>query len=96
LGWEERLIIGVVILAIMVAIAVYVVRRVRSWLQQPTASISDHLTDFRKMRDAGQLDEKEFTRVMNTVSQRELEGAAPPKQEPPTQSESLTSPTEGG
>jgi hypothetical protein len=95
-GWEERLIIGIVLLAILIAIAVYVVRRMRQWLQQPNASISEHLSDFRRMRDAGELDEKEFSLVVNTFSRREKKGEIPGQKEPPAHSENLPSPTEGG
>ncbi len=94
-GWEERLIIGIVLLAILITIAVYVVRRVRQWMQQPTASISEHMNDFRRMRDSGELDDKEFSRVVNTVSRQEIEGLIPPQKEPPAHSENLPSPSEG-
>ena len=96
LGWEERLIIGIVVLAILITIAVYVVRRVRHWLQQPNASISDHLTDFRRMHEAGEIDDTEFNRVVNSVSRQELDRSVPPETKPPVQSENLPSPTQGG
>ncbi len=73
LGREERLIIGFVALAILVAIAVYSVRRVRRGIEQTIPTISDHLTDFRRMRDEGEIDEKEFNRVITTVSDRALD-----------------------
>jgi hypothetical protein len=70
-GWEEKLVIGLVGLAILTAIAIYAVRRVRSGLTAPMRTVTDHLTDFRRMRDSGELDEQEFSRVINVVSEQE-------------------------
>jgi uncharacterized membrane protein len=93
-GWEERLVIFVLILASLIAVAVYVARRVRRGFEQSTPTISDHLTDFRRMRDEGQIDDKEYNRVINAVSQSDLneqfriskdDTSTPAKPLPPTQ-----------
>lgn len=96
LGWEERLIIGVVILASLVAVALYAVWRVRNWMRQPIPSLSEHLTEFRRMRDAGEIDDKEFHEVVNTASRQRSDRQAIPAQPRPVQPENVPSPTQGG
>ncbi len=65
---EERLIILSVVLACLVAIAVYVIRRVRGDIYSTTPPVTDHLSEFRRMREAGHLDEREYSRVVQTIS----------------------------
>jgi hypothetical protein len=95
LGWEERMVIGVVGLAILIAVAIYVVRRLRHGFANPTVTLSEHLTDFRRMRDIGQIDEQEFHRVVNAVSQHDLREPFRPPVSPPPQPENPVPPQQG-
>ena len=92
LGWEERLVIGLVGLASLIAIAVYAIRRVRAGIRRPTASLHEHLGDFRRMREKGQLDDQEFTRVVNTVSRQEQGAGGQDRIAPALPKENLTPP----
>jgi hypothetical protein len=65
---EERLIILAVVLACLVAIAVYVTKRIRGGIYDTTPSITEHLSEFRRMREAGQLDPTEYSRVVQSIS----------------------------
>ncbi len=95
IGREERLIIGFVALASLIAISVYAVRKVRRGIEQANPTISDHLTDFRRMRDEGEINEKEFNRVMTSVSDQALNKTALQIKEPPILPESSESPHQG-
>jgi hypothetical protein len=94
-GWEEKLIVGLLALAILIVTAVYVIRRFRGWVQQPNPSLSDHVTDFRRMRDAGQIDESEFHRVINTASRQQSESEGGSLPESTTLPDNPTSPERG-
>lgn len=68
---EERIVIGLVGIACLVAIAIYCIRRVRGQMRQPLATTADHLSEFRRMRESGAIDDKEFDRVVRSMSQSE-------------------------
>lgn len=94
-GWEEKLIVGLLVLAILIVTAVYVIRRLRGWMQQPNPSLSDHVSDFRRMRDSGEIDETEFHRVINTASRQQTETEHGSSPESTTSPENPTSPERG-
>jgi hypothetical protein len=94
-GWEERLVIGLVGLAMLIAIAVYVVRRTRNMISNSNPSWSEHLSEFRRMRDKGEIDDNEFNRVVTTASRQHADAIAAPPKEPPPTAEGEASPTEG-
>jgi hypothetical protein len=47
------------------------------------------------MRETGELDDKEFNRVVSTASRQHADAINPLPKSPPTESDGLTSPTEG-
>ena len=68
-GW----IIGIAGLIILLCVAYYCLNLLRNMATGQTADgISDHLADFRRLRDEGKLGEDEYERVTNSIPGQEI------------------------
>jgi len=72
LDWMHirQLVLGVAVLAILVAIGVYWVGRIRTAAVQKEPSASDLLTKFREMHSRGVLSDEEFRTIKTTLTDR--------------------------
>lgn len=70
-GSIEELVISAATLAILVAIAGYVIARIRSQSVQQEPPTSEMLSEFREAREQGRLSDEEF-RIIKTMLAEEL------------------------
>jgi hypothetical protein len=71
---EARWIVLLTILVVAILIGVYVSIHFRNMaLGNSEVGSEDHLSQFRKMRDEGQLDDAEFARLKQLMRQRQLD-----------------------
>jgi hypothetical protein len=72
LDWANvrQLVIGVAILAILIAIGAYVVGKLRSQAVQKEPPTSELLTKFREMHSEGVLSDEEFRTIKTTLRDR--------------------------
>jgi hypothetical protein len=72
LDWTNvwQLIIGVAILALLVALAAYAVSKVRREAVQKEPPASELLTKFREMHSRGVLSDEEFRTIKTTLTER--------------------------
>ena len=73
---EERLIIYGLILAILVAIAIYVIKYVRGNAMKSSPEITDYLGTFRQLHDEGAIGSEEYEKVRSTISAQAVEELA--------------------
>lgn len=69
--WEIRLAQWIVFLAglaIVILVALYIVRFFREMAFGSDPDPIDHLSEFERMRNAGQLDDQEFQRLKSTLA----------------------------
>ncbi len=64
---EFRFVIWLTGLAVLVAIAIYVVLKIRGQVSGNMQVSEDHLAKFRKLHQQGAIDDKEFVRVKSVV-----------------------------
>jgi hypothetical protein len=67
---EARWVVWTTILAIIVLVAVFVVMRFRNMAIGKLELLEDPLSEFRRMRDEGALDDKEFASVRSTMLEK--------------------------
>ncbi len=76
--WEipaARLIVGIAVLASLVLILFYVIKKVRGMaLGKERADFSEHLSEFRQMYEEGKLDEQDFKRVKEQITKQATSG----------------------
>lgn len=65
-----QLVIWTTVLAILVAVGVYVVLRLRNHQRGEITSPSEMLTDFRELHDQGRLSRAEFQRVKSVLGEQ--------------------------
>ena len=72
LDWVNvrHLIIAAAVLAGLLAVAVYVVGKVRAWAVQKEPPASELLTKFREMHSQGVLSDEEFRTIKTTLKER--------------------------
>ena len=72
LDWAtfRQLVLGVVALAILVTIGIYLAGMIRAKAVQKEPSASDLLTKFREMHSRGVLSDEEFRTIKTTLTER--------------------------
>ncbi|MGO9112405.1 MAG: hypothetical protein ACLP9L_24505 [Thermoguttaceae bacterium] len=66
----QQLVLGVAALAILVAIGIYWVGKIRAKAVQKEPSASELLTKFREMHSRGVLSDEEFRTIKTTLTER--------------------------
>jgi len=56
--------------AVLIAIGVYVIGKVRASMQDETPRSSEWLSNFREMHDQGDLDDEEYRTIKSVLSER--------------------------
>jgi len=72
---EARWIIWITCLAISILVAVYVVTLFRNMAIGTTEISEDPLMEFRRLRDEGKMDDKEFASVKSVMLENKSDGA---------------------
>ena len=78
-----QVIFGLATVAILIAVGVYLVGRIRDGFNDQTGSTSDALSTFRELHDEGELSDEEYRNIKAKLSanlQRELQQ---PRRKPP-------------
>jgi uncharacterized membrane protein len=65
---EEGLIVWLAILAILIAVAVYVIKKIRPKTLQQELTASELLTKFTDLHSQGELSDEEFRTIKTTLS----------------------------
>jgi len=65
-----RLVVGIAVVAILVAIGIYVVGRVRTSFREDGSTTNDLLTNFRELHSRGELSDGEYRTIKATLSAR--------------------------
>ena len=69
-GHEEKLVVGVAMVASMLAVAVYVIRKVRTAPIQHERPANEMLSKCRESHSRGQLSDAEFRTIKTTLEAR--------------------------
>jgi hypothetical protein len=72
MDWADirQLVLGVAVLAILVAIGIYLAGRIRAKAVQKEPTASELLTKFREMHSRGVLSDEEFRTIKTTLTER--------------------------
>jgi hypothetical protein len=65
-----QIVLGLAGIAVVVAIGVYVVARVRSEWIESKPETSDLITNFRELRESGELSEKEYRTIKGMLADK--------------------------
>jgi len=65
-----QIVLGLAGIAVVVAIGVYVVARVRSEWIESKPETSELITNFRELRDSGELSEKEYRTIKGMLADK--------------------------
>ncbi len=75
---EARFVIAAAVLVSLVLILVYVIQKLRGLaLETRQVDYTEHLTQFRKMHEEGQLNDQDFRRVKQHISKQVKEKPTP-------------------
>jgi hypothetical protein len=68
---QAQAVLWTTVLVWLVIIAFYVVSKVRGYMSDEGPSVDQHLTEFRKMHEEGQLEDQEFRTIKRVLARRE-------------------------
>ena len=70
---EEKFVVYGLILAILITVAYYVIKKLRGETRGDIPSTTDYLGAFRELHSEGTIDEVEFEKLKTTISQQTLD-----------------------